>query len=176
MTWLNSCARGAVLGVVVALTAVIASAGPVQAQDAKQDSKQDSKPVKKMVFGARQLEKDEGDGAVLCRWTVYLTVQTQTAACKLARKPADDAIDAAIVAMDAFILTNSSLEPTRAMLDDFKRRTAASLQRSVSEGYLQKICQHRDLDKLRSTSPDQIKASTEALLATPREPVMSPCS
>jgi hypothetical protein len=171
MTWLNSCTRGGVLGSVVALAAIIASAGPVQAQDAKQDNKQ----VKKMVFGARQLEKDEGDGAVLCRWTVYLTVRAQTAACKLARKPADDAIDAAIVAMDDFILTHSSLQPTRAMLDDFKRRTAASLQRSVTEGYLQKICQHRELEKLRSPSAEQIRESTDALLATPREPVMSPC-
>jgi hypothetical protein len=169
-SWTNACMRRIAVAA-LAIVAAVASAGPASAQQDQQDKQQ----VKKMVFGSRQFDKDEGGGAVLCTWTVYLTVQAQTAACKLARKPADDAIDAAITAIDDFILENSSLRPTRATLDDFKRRTAASLERAAKEGGLQKICSGRDLDKLRSSSPDQIKASTEALLATPREPVMSPC-
>jgi hypothetical protein len=182
----NSRTRGAVvaverlriiaIAVVVAVAAAIASAGPASAQDTKQDTKQDAKPVKKMVFGARQFEKDEAGGAVLCTWAVYLTVQAQTAACKLSRKPTDDAIDQAITAIDEYILTHSSLQPTRASLDDFKRRTAAPLERAAKDGTLQKICAGRDLDKLRGTSPDQVRASTEALLAAPREPVMNPCT
>src|SRR5258708_2715282 len=77
----------------------------------------------RLVLGPRQFEEDKsGAGAVLCLWSIYLSVQAQTAACALPRRPVDDAIDQAIVAIDEFVLANSSLHPTRPMLEDFKRR------------------------------------------------------
>jgi hypothetical protein len=81
----------------------------------------------RMVLGPRQFEEDKsGAGAVLWLWSIYLSVQTQTAACALPRRPVDDVIDQAIVAIDEFVLANSSLHPTRPMLEDFKRRAAES--------------------------------------------------
>jgi hypothetical protein len=106
---------------------------------------------------------------------MYLSVQAHTAACGLARRPVDDAIDGAIVAIDEFILANSSLHPTRAMLEDFKRRAAESHLNLVRQRGLQKSCESPDLEPFRNISPDQIQASVKALLAEPREPVMNPC-
>jgi hypothetical protein len=129
----------------------------------------------RMVLGPRQFERDRGAGAVLCAWSIYLSVQAHTAACGLARRPVDDAIDGAIVAIDEFILANSSLHPTRAMLEDFKRRAAESHLNLERQRGLQKSCESPDLEPFRNISPDQIQASVKALLAEPREPVMNPC-
>src|SRR5689334_21061649 len=71
----------------------------------------------RMVLGPRQFEVDKtGNGAVLCTWSIYLSIQAETAACGLTRRPSDDAMDEAIVAIDEFILANSSLRPTRVAL------------------------------------------------------------
>jgi hypothetical protein len=130
----------------------------------------------RMVLGPRQFEADKtGNGAVLCAWSVYLSIQAETAACGLTRRPTDDAMDEAIVAIDEFILANSSLHPTRAMLDEFKRGAAESHLASVQREGLQKSCSRRDLERFRSISPDQIRASVKKLLEPPREPVMNPC-
>jgi hypothetical protein len=95
----------------------------------------------RMVLGPRQFERDNGAGAVLCAWSVYLSVQVQTAACGLPRRPVDDAIDEAIVAIDEFIIANSSLHPTREMLEEFKRRAAQSDLRFVNRVGLKKACE-----------------------------------
>jgi len=130
----------------------------------------------RMVLEPRQFEHDTtGAGAVLCAWSIYVSVQAETAACGFVRRPADDAIDQAIVAIDEFILANSSLHPTRAMLEDFKRRAAESHLGSLRRQGLQKSCDARNVEYFRSLSPDQIQASIKALLALPREPVMNPC-
>jgi hypothetical protein len=130
----------------------------------------------RMVLGPRQFEADKtGNGAVLCAWSIYLSIQAETAACGLKRRPTDDAMDEAIVAIDEFILANSSLHPTRVMLDEFKRRAAESHLASVQRQGLQKSCSRPDLERFRSISPDQIRASVKKLLEPPREPVMNPC-
>jgi hypothetical protein len=140
----------------------LAQAGPAASED-------------RMVLGPRQFMEDtSGAGAVLCAWSIYLSVQAQTAACALPRKPTDDAIDQAIVAIDEFILANSSLHPTKAMMDTFKRDVAAS-EVSGARRFKPDFCTGPDLEYFRSSSPEKIQASVKALLAVPREPVMSPC-
>jgi len=129
----------------------------------------------RMVLGPRQFERDNGAGAVLCAWSIYLSVQAETAACGLARRPVDDAIDEAIVAIDEFIMANSSLHPTRAALEAFKRRAAESDLNLARRLGLQKACVSETLEHFRRPSPDQIQSSVKALLAVPREPVMNPC-
>jgi hypothetical protein len=129
----------------------------------------------RMVLGPRQFEADTGAGAVLCIWALYLTVQAETAACAMARLPVDDAIDEAIVAIDEFILANSSLRPTRAMLEDFKRRAAESHLNFARRHGMARSCGSRDIERFRKGDPEQIRASTKALLTVPREPVMNPC-
>jgi hypothetical protein len=67
-----------------------------------------------MILGPRQFESDSsGAGAVLCAWSICLSIQAETAACGSARRPVYDAMDETIVAIDEFILANSSLHPTR---------------------------------------------------------------
>jgi hypothetical protein len=129
----------------------------------------------RMVLGPRQFERDTGAGAVLCLWSIYLSVQAETAACGLAREPVDDAIDEAIIAIDEFILANSSLHPTRTMLEDFKRRAVESHLSLARQRGLQKTCESRELKHFRSPSADRVRASVKAILAVPREPVMNPC-
>jgi hypothetical protein len=162
-TWSNrdAIAFASRLKLLVVATVVLGFGGPAMGQD-------------RMVLGPRQFEHDKG-GAVLCAWSIYLSVQAETAACGLTRRPVDDAIDEAIVAIDEFILANSSLHPTRAMLEDFKHRAAESELSFARQRGLQKVCEGRDLEFLRNPSPDQIRASVKELLAVPREPVMNPC-
>lgn len=150
------------LTLIVIVTVAVSPKEPVFAHD-------------RMILGPRQFEKDKGAGAVLCAWGIYLAVQAETATCGLARRPADEAIDEAIIAMDEFILANSSLHPSRAMLEDFKRRAAEDSVTAARRRGLQKICAGRDLEHFRSRRPEQIRAWTKALLAVPREPVMNPC-
>jgi hypothetical protein len=129
----------------------------------------------KLVLGPRQFQTDtSGAGAVLCVWSIYLSVQAQTAACSLPRRPVDDAIDQAIAAIDDFILANSSLHPTKAMVDAFKHDVAAS-EVSGARRFKPDFCKGPDLEHFRSPAPEQIQASVKALLAIPREPVMNPC-
>jgi hypothetical protein len=130
----------------------------------------------RMVLGPRQFEQDKsGAGAVLCSWSIYLSIQNQVAACALPRRPVDDAIDQAIVAIDEFILANSSLHPTRPVLEDFKRSAAESELRFLRQRGLEKACASPDLEMFRRPSPEQVQATVKALLTTPREPVMNPC-
>jgi hypothetical protein len=131
----------------------------------------------RMVLGPRQFEYDKsGQGAVLCVWAIYLSVKSHTAVCGLARRPVDDAIDNAIAKIDEFIIANSSLHPSRAALEDFKRRAAEQELKAL--GGQKTYCEGpgaRDIEGFRSTSADEVQKSVTALLAVPREPVMNPC-
>ena len=125
-----------------------------------------------LILGPRQLEEDKsGAGAVLCSWMILMSFQAQAAACALPRQPIDDAMDEAIVAIDEFILANSSLHPTRHMIESFKRDWS---QRARS-GPL--YCEDPALRQLRSDNeePARIRERVKALLAVPREPVGEPC-
>ncbi|SRR5258708_28188351 len=127
----------------------------------------------RMILGPHQFERDNsGRGAVLCIWSIHLSVQARAAECGWARRPVDDAIDEAIKAIDEFILANSSLHPTRPMLEDFKRRAAESERRIVTR---ERYCDNRDSEFVRSADPDRIREEVKALLSVPREPVMNPC-
>jgi hypothetical protein len=141
--------------------AIVALATPALGQD-------------KMVLGPRQFEHDNsGKGAVLCSWSILLSIQAQAAECGLARRPGDDAIDQAIAAIDEFILKNSSLRPTRQMLDDFKRRAAESQRNNFRQRG--DYCDNPFAESLRSSDPNQLRAGVQELLSIEREPTMSPC-
>jgi hypothetical protein len=111
----------------------------------------------RMVLGPRQFETGKsGAGAVLCVWSIYLSVQAKTAACALPRRPVDDAIDQAIVAIDDFILANSSLLPTKAMLEAFKHDAVAPDLSSVRQLGPQ-ICNSQDLEGFRRPAPSKFR-------------------
>ena len=129
----------------------------------------------RMILGPRQFETDKGGGAVLCAWSMYLSVRTQATACAISRQPVDDAIEEAITAIDGFIIANSSLHPTREMLEDFKRRAGEAELRHARQLGMQKYCESNLAQHFRRQSPDKILASVKELLAVPREPVMNPC-
>ena len=130
----------------------------------------------RLNLGPRQFEHDtSGKGAVLCAWAIYLSVQTETAACGRVRNKSDDAIDEAIVVIDQFILSNSSLKPTQPMLEDFKRRVAERDLNAARRQGLKKFCELGGTEPFRRFTPEQIRASVKDLLAVPREPVMNPC-
>ena len=56
---------------------------------------------------------DTGAGAVLCTWSIYLSVRTDADRCGLPATQSTIAIDEAIAAMDAFIIANSSVIKSR---------------------------------------------------------------
>jgi hypothetical protein len=130
----------------------------------------------RMELGPRQFEADtSGAGAVLCTWSVYLSVQGATAVCATPRKPVDDAIDMAILAIDDFIIANSSLRPTRAMIEEFKRRAAETQLRLIRQDGLREFCETQGFDVYRHSTPAQVETAVKRLLAIPREPVLNPC-
>ncbi|MGA8495801.1 MAG: hypothetical protein WB764_09985 [Xanthobacteraceae bacterium] len=96
----------------------------------------------RMVLGPRQFETDKQGGAVLCAWSIYLSVRTQTTACAFPPHPVDAVIDEAIAAIDEFIIANSSLHPTPAMLEDFKHRAAEADLRFARQAGMQKYCEN----------------------------------
>src|SRR5437763_13982340 len=105
--------RSPALAISMCLTLIVASVGPVLVLPA---AAQDQ-----FILGPRQLEEDKsGAGAVLCSWVILMSFQAQAAVCALPRQPIDDAMDEAIFAIDEFILANSSLHPTRNMIESFK--------------------------------------------------------
>jgi hypothetical protein len=146
-----------IMSIVAAGTMGLALIAPVAGQD-------------RMVLGPDQFKGDmSGAGAVLCTWSRYLSIQTWTANCALPRRPVDDAIDQAVVDIDEFILANSSLHPTRPMLENFKHDAAA---RDAGPQY----CENKDLPKFRNLlTPEKVQSSVKTLLAVPREPLMNPC-
>jgi len=127
--------------------------------------------------GGRARVDVSGHGAVLCSWWIYLSVQMFTDACKWPRQPADDAIDEAIVDIDKFIIANSPEHPTQAMLDEAKRCWDVKNLSQQEQDLVKKGCSKPEplIEKLRSPSADEIKASVKDLLSVPREPVMNPC-
>lgn len=148
---------------IIIVAAALASTGPALGED-------------KMVLGPDQFKEDKsGAGAVLCAWSIYLSVQAEAAACALPRRPVDDAMDQAVVAIDEFILANSSLHPSKGALENFKRDVAVSAIAAARRGYGSQFCKREDLEYFRSLSPEKIQTSVKALLAVPREPVMNPC-
>jgi hypothetical protein len=129
----------------------------------------------RMVLGPLQFGRDTaGKGAVLCSWAIYISVQADTAACGRRRTPTDDAIDEAIIAIDDFIIANSSLKPTREMLQKFKRDAAEIELANRSKGG-RNFCIGDEMAGFRNSSPEQIRAGVKEMLSVPREPVMNPC-
>jgi hypothetical protein len=81
----------------------------------------------------------------------------------------------AIVVIDQFILSNSSLKPTQPMLEDFKtprRRTGP--ERGPTTG-LEEVLRDGGTEPFAVYSRANQRASVKDLLAVPREPVMNPC-
>ena len=155
--------RSFILASLALVTAALASIPAAFAQD-------------RMVLGPEQFKEDKsGAGAVLCVWSLYLSIQAETADCALPRRPVDDAIDQAIVAIDEFILANSSLHPTKTALQNFKRDASASAVAAAHRSQGTKFCSNGDLEMFRGLSPEKIQANTKTLLMVPREPVMNPC-
>jgi hypothetical protein len=73
-------------------------------------------------------------------------------------------------------MANSSLHPTPAMIQDFKRRAAEAQLNHVGDIDHEKYCKHNEfVEHFRKFSPEQIAQQTKDLLATPREPTMNPC-
>jgi hypothetical protein len=129
----------------------------------------------RMVLGPRQFEHDQsGKGAVLCTWSIYLSVQQVTKICGLPRRTTDDAIDKAIEAIDEFIIANSSLRPNKRMIEEFKH-AAEQQQLRLLRQQQKNFCANNDIEFFRKPSPEQIQESVKSLLSVPREPVMNPC-
>jgi hypothetical protein len=113
----------------------------------------------------------EGDwkvAALGCTYVVFVSVQAFTAACGWARQPADDAIDEAIVALDDFILANTSSHFTRPMLEDLKRQ----VWRPTGQ-----YCENPNelVTKFRNATADQLREAVKVLISRPAEPRPYPC-
>jgi hypothetical protein len=116
-----------------------------------------------------------GKGAVRCIWMLYLIAQGMVTECGWQRTPSDDAMEQAILDIDEFILANASERPTRAGLQDYKRRMVEEQLNGTRQAYQKRFCEIPFIDRLRNQSPNQIREGTKDLLSIPREPVLNPC-
>src|SRR5215208_6960336 len=100
-------------------------------------------------LGPRQYEKDTAGGAVLCVWRYFYLTDANIKRCNAPRTPSDNAIHEAVIAMEDFIIANSSLRPTRGALEAFKRKESEPRQNlgfhdenSEKEYYKEMACKH----------------------------------
>jgi hypothetical protein len=135
-------------------------------------------------LGPRQYEKDTVGMPVLCIWRYFYRVDANIKLCDASRTPSDNAIHEAVVAMEDFIIANSSLKPTRDALEAFKRKEIEQMRGSdlgfhdanyAREYYKEKACKNDFTNRFRTQPPEKIKEHMRKLLAQPREPVMGEC-
>lgn len=121
-----------------------------------------------------------GKGAVLCSWSITLSVQAYARGCGWEKVPADEAILASIAKIDAFILENSLTPVTQADLERRKQAETQPLMDRITEN-ADAVCKRGEGEfadlawAMRERSAEQIAAGTAEMLSIPREPVMNPC-
>jgi hypothetical protein len=113
--------------------------------------------------------EDVKHGAVLCAWTIYLTVRVIGDTCYA---PKDEnlhaALDQEIARIDKFIMDNAPATPDE--LEIMRRRftfvTSDSICKRESRQFYEGI---------RNWGLEKIHQSVTDLLSVPRKPVMNPC-
>lgn len=112
-----------------------------------------------------------GKGAVLCTWSLLVTAQEVGRRCFSDQDESfQEELEASINKIEVFIQQNSSSRPSAS---DIAARKAAMVRRTGGA-----VCS-ADLVRLyrsfRDRGADALRASTDDMLSTPREPVMNPC-
>lgn len=122
--------------------------------------------------GAVALVDRTGKGAVLCSWSLLVVAQEVGKRCFPGQDEALQAeLEISIKKTEAFIQENSSSRPKPS---DIAARKAAM----VREARGQALCTADPAQLYRGfkdNGVDALRASTEEMLSTPREPVMNPC-
>ena len=123
----------------------------------------------------RQLKGDDKiSGQMLCALVLGIMTETIVANCKLTRKPADDAIDRAVLSIENYMIANSSQHPTQETFETLRKDFSENLKRAKTPP--EAACGGKDFDKwFRSDTPEQIDANVRKLLATPPGPDPVPC-
>ena len=131
----------------------------------------------KKTVDFEQLRPDSRVSAqMLCALIVGITVQVIVADCNLPRKPVDAAIDRSIVAVEAFIIANSSQHPTQDTMTGLKQHMSDWYLESAKKLTPEMTCGGKGFDKwFRSATPEEIDAGTKTLLETPPKPGNVPC-
>ena len=111
---------------------------------------------------------------IACSYGILLFSQVFTAYCGWTRRPADDAIDDAIAAIEDYVVANSSPPPTRPTLEDLKQRAAEHFR----GGLTRQQCEGRDAEfygGIRNTDADQIRKWAKQLLSPTHELIRGAC-
>lgn len=147
---------------VVSPSVCLLSAGPVPAAEVQYDT--------------------SGKGAVLCAELILMEVRYMTQLCKWERTPADDAIDKAIIDIDAFVLQNSSTPLTQEQLDQQKLDYFSHRERPGDTPPLRCVADPMRLASdmkflwdLHQQDAAKLEAWIADLLSIPREPLLNPC-
>lgn len=114
-----------------------------------------------------------GKGAVLCMWSIYVSIQHGVELCKLDAQPSDAELGRSIERIEEFTLENTTIGVSAGDLRDYKADTYKQTKSMIDAGQGDAVC--RDIARFRDSLADGLKDQTDALLSIPREPLWNPC-
>jgi hypothetical protein len=120
-----------------------------------------------------QLDGPDPQGAVLCAWLIYVTLQAVGERCFLGNSETIAAIDESIEKIETFVFVNAP-----ATRDEIaaKRKHFRSLVIDAPAPYCSDMGEPFKMYRsMQAVGPTRIRNEVANLLAVPRKPVWNPC-
>jgi len=114
-----------------------------------------------------------GKGAVLCLWSIYVSIQHGVELCKLDAQHSDAELGRSIERIEKFTLENTTIGVSAGDLRDHKADVFNQTKSMIDAGQGDAVC--RDITRFRDSLADGVREQTDALLSIPREPLWNPC-
>jgi hypothetical protein len=114
-----------------------------------------------------------GKGAVLCLWSIYVSMQQGIELCGLELRSSDADLQRSISRIEEFALENTTTGVSAGDLRDYKADLVEDAKRMSSSSNREGFC--RDVIHFRDNLGAQVIAQTDDLLSVRREPLWAPC-
>jgi hypothetical protein len=116
---------------------------------------------------------ESGKGAVLCLWSIYISIEQGVDICGLEPRPSDADLRASIDRTEAFILENTTTGITTETLSTYKADVYDQTKEMLRTDNGEAMC--RDVVTFRENIAEDVTRHTNELLSISREPLWNPC-
>lgn len=116
---------------------------------------------------------ESGKGAVLCLWSIYVSIEQGVDICGLEPRPSDADLRASIDRTEAFVLENTTTGITAETLSTYKADLYDQTKGMLRTDNAEAMCQ--DVVSFRDSIAEDVTRHTNELLSVPREPLWNPC-